>query len=159
MILISKAKCYITVWLCIVFHDTISLTIAVEKNVFSYSTILAVFRRYNLQKQSPEVFYIKKAVLKNFEIITHKKTPVLESLFNKVINLKACTFTKKRIPAQVFCWEYYEIFKNTYFENICKRLLFNLTSLFVCLLACFHRTLEKTTGRVGVYLKDIIKIL
>ena len=102
---------------------------------------------------------IKKAVLKNFEIFTHKKTPVLESLINKVINLKACTFIKKRIPAQVFCWEYYEIFKNTYFKNICKRLLFNLTSLFVCLLACFHRTLEKTTGRVGVYLKDIIKIL
>ena len=37
------------------------------------------------QKQPPEVFY-KKVVLKNFRNI-HRKTPVLESLFNKVASL------------------------------------------------------------------------
>ena len=36
-----------------------------------------------LQKQSAEVLY-KKAVLKNFAIFSHRKTRVLESLFNKV---------------------------------------------------------------------------
>ena len=45
------------------------------------------------------MFY-KKAVLKKFTII-HRKTPVLESFF----------------PTQVLSCEYYEIFKNTYFEK------------------------------------------
>ena len=44
-----------------------------------------------------EVFY-KKAVL-------HRKTPVLEYLFNKVV------------PTQVLFCEHCEIFKNTYFED------------------------------------------
>ena len=35
------------------------------------------------------------------------KTPVLESLFNKVY--------KKEFPAQVFCCEYDKIFKSIYF--------------------------------------------
>ena len=41
--------------------------------------------------------------------IFHKKTPVLQSLFNKVAGLKA--------PTQLFCCEICVIFKNTYFED------------------------------------------
>ena len=44
---------------------------------------------------------LKKVVLKN----THKKTPVLESLFNKVV------------PTQVFPRKYCKFFKDTYFEE------------------------------------------
>ena len=39
----------------------------------------------------------------------HRKTPVLESFFNKVTDLQT--------PTQVFSCEYCEIFKNTYFEE------------------------------------------
>ena len=46
----------------------------------------------------------------------HRKTPVLESLFNKVAGLKACNYIKET-PTQVFSCEYYKIFKNTYFEK------------------------------------------
>ena len=37
------------------------------------------------------------------------KTPVLESLFNKVAGLKACNFIKKT-PTQVFSCEIFENF-------------------------------------------------
>ena len=43
----------------------------------------------------------------------HRKIPVLESVFNKVAG-------KEETSTQVFSCE---IFKNTYFENICERLL------------------------------------
>ena len=45
---------------------------------------------YNpFQKQAPDVFY-KKAVLKFCNIL--RKTPELESLFNKIVGLQACIF-------------------------------------------------------------------
>ena len=51
----------------------------------------------HFKKQPPEVFY-KKAVL-NLKIcnIHHKKTPVLQSLFKKVAELKASSVIKKRL--------------------------------------------------------------
>ena len=67
---------------------------------------------YNpFQKQPPEVFY-KKAVLKFCNIL--RKTPVLESLFNKITGLQVCNFIKKRLTG-VFLW----ILRNfqTYFEE------------------------------------------
>ena len=42
--------------------------------------------------------FLKRGVLKNI----HWKTPVLESLFNKVTRLKACIFLEKETPSQVF---------------------------------------------------------
>ena len=47
-----------------------------------------------LQKQPPEVFCRKKCSEKFCKF--HRKTPVLESLFNKVASLHACNFIKKR---------------------------------------------------------------
>ena len=40
---------------------------------------------------------------------------MLESLFNKVADLKTCHFIKKETPTQVLSCEYCEIFKNTFF--------------------------------------------
>ena len=60
---------------------------------------------------------IEKVVLKNFCNI-HRKTPVLESLFNKGLQLYY-----KETPTQAFSRENYEIFKNTYFKDHLKRLL------------------------------------
>ena len=80
-----------------------------------------------LQKQSPGAFYKKSSPYKFRNI--HRKTPVLESLFNKVsylqalfnkvLGLQACNFIKRdsNTPTQVFSCEYWEIFKNTYFKG------------------------------------------
>ena len=58
----------------------------------------------------------KKGVLKNFTNFTGKKT-ALESLFDKATGLKACSFIKKKTLIQVFSCEYFQISKNTYFEE------------------------------------------
>ena len=42
---------------------------------------------------------------------------VAEVTFNKVTEVLACKFIKKRILIQVFSYEYCEIFKNTYIEE------------------------------------------
>ena len=55
--------------------------------------------------------FFKIVVLRNF----HKKTPVLESLFNKVGGLQ---LYEKETPTQVFSWEYCKIFKNISFNRI-----------------------------------------
>ena len=44
-----------------------------------------------------------------------RKTPVLKSLFNKVVGL-ACNFTKKRLQHRFSC-EFRKIFKNTFFTE------------------------------------------
>ena len=44
---------------------------------------------------------IEKAVLKNFRNI-HRKTPVLESLFNRLVGFKTCNFLKKRLRIRCF---------------------------------------------------------
>ena len=52
-----------------------------------------------------------------------EKTPVLESLFNKAADLKACIFIKKEIPTQMFCCEYWKVFKNRF---LVQRFLLNI---------------------------------
>ena len=47
------------------------------------------------QKQSPEVFCKQNCSVK-FRAF-HRKTILLESLFNKVTGLQACNFNKKRL--------------------------------------------------------------
>ena len=42
---------------------------------------------------------------------------MLESLFNKAVDLQICNFIKKRFQQKVFSCDYWEIFKNTYFEE------------------------------------------
>ena len=46
-----------------------------------------------------------------------RETPMLGPLFNKVAGLKACSFLKTETPTQVFYGEYWDLFKNTYFEE------------------------------------------
>ena len=66
-----------------------------------------------IQKQPPKVFN-KKTVIKKFRNI-HRKTLVLESLFNKVVGLEAwqaVTLLKKETPTQVLSCQYCKIFQN-----------------------------------------------
>ena len=44
-----------------------------------------------------------------------KKLSVLKSFFNKVADLKVCSFINREAPTQVFTSEYREIFKNSLF--------------------------------------------
>ena len=66
------------------------------------------------KKQSQEVFY-KKAVLKNFSILTGKYL-CLSLFLIKLWPFRSATF-KKEILSQVFFGEYCEIFKKAYFEE------------------------------------------
>ena len=60
------------------------------------------------------MFY-KKALLKNFSIFTGKYLR-WNIFLNKVATLQACNFIKRDSNTGVSC-EYFEIFKNTYFEK------------------------------------------
>ena len=60
--------------------------------------------------------FCKKDVLIKFPKL-HVKKSVLESPFYKVAGLQACDFIKKGTPRQVFSYEIFKIFKNTYFEE------------------------------------------
>ena len=48
-----------------------------------------------MQKQPPDVFCKKNPLLEISNI--HRKTPVPESLFNKVVNLRSATLLKNKI--------------------------------------------------------------
>ena len=45
---------------------------------------------------------------------THRKAPVLQSLFNKATGLKVCSFIKKETPTQFFSCEFCKNFKNSF---------------------------------------------
>ena len=60
-----------------------------------------------------------------------QEIPVLESLFNKVAELKACNFIKKETPRQVFSREYGEIFKNSRFVKHLRWLLLHLLGIII----------------------------
>ena len=79
------------------------------------------------QKQPPEVFY-KRSWSKNFCNI-HRKTPALEFL-NKVADLKACNFLKKRLQHSLSLWNIAEYSRIPILKNINKRLLL-LTKLWL----------------------------
>ena len=57
----------------------------------------SILLKEGLQNQSSQIFF-KIGGLKNF----HRKTPVLESLFNKFSDLQACCFIKKRFHHKCF---------------------------------------------------------
>ena len=65
-----------------------------------------------------------------------RKTPVLESLFNKVAGLQACNVIIKETPTQVFSCEICETFKNNYFEEHLQ----TTASIFQILFVVFLRT-------------------
>ena len=73
------------------------------------------------QKQPLGVFY-KKSCFAQFRKF-HWKTTVIESLFNKVADLQACNFTKKRLQHRCFPVKFVKFFRTTILKNICERLL------------------------------------
>ena len=69
---------------------------------------------------------------KSFEIFCkfHKITPVLESLFNKVADLKACKFIKNRLQHRCFPVKFAKFLRTPILKNIYERLLVNTEAAF-----------------------------
>ena len=68
------------------------------------------------KKQPPEAF-CKKRCSKKFRKF-YRKTPVLESLFNKAAGPKTCNFLKKRLQHRRFCSEISETVSKKVFVNL-----------------------------------------
>ena len=51
-----------------------------------------------------------------------RKTPVLETLFNKIAGLQACNFIKKRLQYKCFCMNIAKFLRRPILKSICERL-------------------------------------
>ena len=74
-----------------------------------------------VQKKPPEVVFLKKCSLKLRNIF--RKTPVLGSLFNKVVALQGCKYIKKRLQHRFFVRNLRKFLRTHFLKNTCKRLL------------------------------------
>ena len=86
-------------------------------------------RLYIIQKSPQEAFYRKSCSWKFRNI--HTKTSVLESLFNKVAYLRACSFTKKRLQGRCFPANIVKFLRTSILKNICERLLLEIMEKFI----------------------------
>ena len=50
---------------------------------------------------------------------THKKTTTLESLLNKVLDLRTCSFIKKRLQHGCFPVNFAKFLREPFLQNIC----------------------------------------
>ena len=85
-------------------------------------------REYHMQKQLPEVFYVKRCSWKFRKI--HRKTPKPDSLFQwscRPLQL----YYKKKTLTQGFSCEFCEIFKNTFFKEHFWTLLPHMENLLL----------------------------
>ena len=77
-----------------------------------------------VEKQPPDVFcknrYSEK--IRKF----HRKTPVLESLFNKVAGLRVCNFIKTRLQHSFFPVKFSNFLRTPTLKNIWERLLLQM---------------------------------
>ena len=74
-----------------------------------------------LHKQPPEVFCEKSCSGKFCNI--HRKAPVLESLFHKVVGLQVCNFIKQKLQHRCFLCNLAKFVRTSILKNICERLL------------------------------------
>ena len=77
----------------------------------------------DIQKQPPGVFW-KKGVLRNFKI--NRKTPVPESVFNKVAGLTPATLLKKRLWLMCFPVNFVKFLRTRFLQNTSGRLLLDI---------------------------------
>ena len=62
---------------------------------------------------------VKKGILKKF----HRKAAVLESLFNKLANLKVCNAIKIELLRKCFPVKFAKFLRAPILKNICERML------------------------------------
>ena len=90
---------------------------------------------------------VKKAALTNstiFHIYIYRKTPVLESLFEKIARLMACNFIKKRLQHRCFPVNMAKIFNSTYFKEYLQLLL----DCFLLYMLGYQKLLKKYTKQL-----------
>ena len=97
------------------FESSAPISINILKFIFRGRNHNWIFLEQNIKERSNhQRCSIKQGVLRNFTKFTGKE--LCQSLFiNKVA--EACNFIKKETLAQVFCSEFCEIFKNTFFNR------------------------------------------
>ena len=78
----------------------------------------------DLKKQPPEV-HCRKRCSQNFHKF-HRKTPELESFFNKLAELRASNFIRNKFQCSCFPVEFAKLLRTPIFKNICGRLLLYL---------------------------------
>ena len=101
-----------------------------------------------IQKQQPQVFY-KKTVLRNFAIFKGKHS-CWSLLLNKVGDVKACSFIKKRcFYTFMFLCEYCEILKSIYLAEYLRAFIFQRTHVFQ---KQKQRNIWKSSSHVFLYL-------
>ena len=86
-----------------------------------------------IRKQPPEGF-CKKGVLKKIHKI-HQKTPVLESLFNRVLGLRPATLSKKRLQHRCSHVNFVKFLRAPFLQNtfvICLTVSFHKEVLCIC---------------------------
>ena len=74
-----------------------------------------------VQKQPPKMFCKKRCSQKYRKF--HRKTPVLESLFNNIAGLQACDFIKKILQHRCFPMKFVKFLRTPILKNICERTL------------------------------------
>ena len=77
-----------------------------------------------MQKQSLADVLQIRCSYKLFKV--HRKTPVLESLFNKVAGLQACNFIKKRLQRKCFPVKFAKFLRTNLFTEHLRWLLLKL---------------------------------
>ena len=97
-------------------------SIAFKKNV----NILSSTERFI---RSNHRFYKKRCFSIDFRF--HSKTPVLESLFNKVAGLRPPALLKKRHQHSSFPMNFSKFFRTSILKNICERLLLTHLRLYM----------------------------
>ena len=83
--------------------------------------------RYNTKYQVVLLQKPQKLFLKTLQF--HRNMPVLESLFNKIADLSACSFIKKRLQNRCFPVILAKFLRTFILKNICERLLLRSSTL------------------------------
>ena len=110
---------------------------------------------YNPFQNQPRKAFHKKAVLKNFAIFTGKHLCSLESLFNKVAELKPCNFIQNR-PQHRFLlwifklWKLWNFKRAPILKNICEPLLLPFSTQYFKALQKIHSK-TKVTQQIWKY--------
>ena len=77
---------------------------------------------YYFQKQQPSEVFCKTRYSQKVEKF-HRKTPVLESVFNKVADIKAYKFIEKKLQHRCFPLIFAKFLGIPIFKKICEQLL------------------------------------
>ena len=70
----------------------------------------------SIKRNNRSQIFLKVGALKNFRKI-HRETPLLESLFNKVVSLQACNFIKKRLQHRRFALNIAKFLRKTFYRT------------------------------------------